>query len=212
MTLPNKITIARIFLIPVFVTLALYYGRGVERGEPLAWQHWLAVGVFVLAAATDGIDGWLARRHGQQSRLGEILDPIADKGLVLSAVVTLSLSRWEYELPLWFPVLVITRDLALIVGFTLLRPRSGPFKVLPTREGKIATFCTMTALSFVLLQFNPFSFSLETGWQVVRIDFLDIPILLAGVFTLISGVQYFLRGLRLFKESSGHHGGSEYSG
>ena len=64
MTLANKITIARILLIPVFVLFAVYYGKGVEQGEGDEWQRWAAVAVFLVASITDGLDGWVARRWG----------------------------------------------------------------------------------------------------------------------------------------------------
>jgi CDP-diacylglycerol--glycerol-3-phosphate 3-phosphatidyltransferase len=107
MTTANKITIARIFVIPLFVMMAIYYGRSVQAGEPEEWQRWSAVALFLIAAASDGVDGYIARRYNQRSRLGVILDPIADKGLLLAAIITLSVSNWRFELPVWFPVLVI---------------------------------------------------------------------------------------------------------
>jgi phosphatidylglycerophosphate synthase len=143
--------------------------------------------------------------------LGEVLDPIADKGLVLSAIITLSLSRWEYEMPDWFPLLVISRDLALVIGFAILRSRFGPFKVKPTWEGKVATLFQMTGISLVLLQWNPFTHVLNVGAWKIRFDFLDIPIFFAGLFTLISGLQYLCRGIRISKEA-GKNGGRERSG
>ena len=82
MTLANKITIARIFLIPLFVLFAIYYGRSVEQGQPEEWQRWAAIVVFLVASVTDCLDGWVARRFGQRSPLGAVLDPIADKGLL----------------------------------------------------------------------------------------------------------------------------------
>src|SRR5687768_7713917 len=97
MTTANKITITRILMIPVFVMMAIYYGRGLVKGEPLEWQRWMAVIIFGLAAASDGIDGYIARLYNQRSKLGEILDPIADKGLLLAGIITLSLSNWHYE-------------------------------------------------------------------------------------------------------------------
>src|SRR6185437_9386234 len=95
MTTANKITIVRILMIPVFVTLAIYYGESVQRGEPLEWQRFAAIIVFLVAAVSDGLDGYVARRYNQRSSLGVILDPIADKGLLLSGIITLSISNWS---------------------------------------------------------------------------------------------------------------------
>ena len=94
MTLANQITIGRILLIPVFVLFCVYYGQGVEAGQPEEWQRWAAIITFLVASASDGLDGWIARHWSQRSRLGTILDPIADKGLLLAAIITLSLSKW----------------------------------------------------------------------------------------------------------------------
>ncbi len=82
-------------MIPVFVTMAIYYGQSIERGAPLEWQRFTAIVIFLVAAASDGLDGYVARRYKQRSALGAILDPIADKGLLLSAIITLSISNWS---------------------------------------------------------------------------------------------------------------------
>src|SRR5438874_4453899 len=126
MTTANKITVARILMIPVFVTLAIYYGESIQRGAPLEWQRFAAIFVFLLAAASDGLDGYIARRYNQRSALGVILDPIADKGLLLSGIITLSITNWSQsdpdygKFPVWFPVLVITRDAVILVGAAIL--------------------------------------------------------------------------------------------
>src|SRR3954468_799160 len=95
MTTANKITIARIFMIPAFVLMAIYYGQSVDRGEPLEWQRFTAIIIFLVAAASDGLDGYVARRYNQRSTLGVVLDPIADKGLLLSGIITLSIADWS---------------------------------------------------------------------------------------------------------------------
>ena len=92
MTTANKITVTRILLIPLFVMMAIYYGKSVQRGAPLEWERLLTITIFILAAASDGIDGYVARHWNQRSALGVVLDPIADKGLLLAAIITLSFS------------------------------------------------------------------------------------------------------------------------
>jgi CDP-diacylglycerol--glycerol-3-phosphate 3-phosphatidyltransferase len=179
MTLANKITISRILLIPVFVLFAVYYGQSVAEGNPQEWQRLTAIGVFLLASMTDGIDGWVARRFGQRSRLGAILDPIADKGLLLTAIITLSLSGWAIAFPLWFPVLVIARDVVIVGGCMVLKHLGGDLEVHPSWTGKTATALQMIAIAWVMLQ----------------LDFSVYPIAAAGVFTLISGVDYIFRGI-----------------
>src|SRR5216117_2810809 len=113
MTTANKITVVRILMIPAFVAMAIYYGQSIQRGAPLEWMRFTAIAIFLIAAVSDGLDGYVARRYKQRSALGAILDPIADKGLLLSAIITLSISNWsdidpEYgRFPAWFPVLRI---------------------------------------------------------------------------------------------------------
>lgn len=196
MTTANKITIARILLIPLFVLMAIYYGRSVQRGSPQDWQRWTAIILFIVAAASDGIDGWVARRFNQRSALGVVLDPIADKGLLLTAIITLSLSNWTYAFPLWFPVLVITRDIVILVGTAILHLLIGRVQVKPSWMGKAATALQMVAIAFVLLQLNFFTKELHFAGQIFQLDFLDIPVVLAGFFTFISGIGYVMTGVR----------------
>src|SRR5213594_4482231 len=158
MTTANKITVVRILMIPVFVTMAIYYGQSIQRGEPLEWQRFTAIAIFLVAAVSDGLDGYIARRYKQRSALGAILDPIADKGLLLSAIITLSISNWsdidpDYgSFPTWFPVLVISRDAILFVGAGVLYLLIGKVHVKPNWTGKVATVLQMIAIGWVMLQ------------------------------------------------------------
>src|SRR5437667_11160872 len=182
MTTANKITVIRIQMIPAFVTMAIYYGQSIERGEPLEWQRFTAIIIFLVAAVSDGLDGYVARRYNQRSALGVILDPIADKGLLLSGIITLSISNWsqvdpEYgRFPTWFPVLVITRDVVILVGSALLHLLNGKVQVKPTWTGKVATFFQMAAIAWVMLQ--------------LRFLPLIYVVAVAGFFTLVCGVIY----------------------
>ena len=179
-TTASKITLVRILLIPVFVLFACYYGQSVRAGYRLEWQRYTAIGVFLLAALSDGIDGYVARHYHQQSRLGTILDPIADKGLLLAALITLAFANWEYELPIWFLVLVIARDAVIVSGSIILQHLNGDVHIRATPMGKMATVLQMTAIS----------------WTMLQLPHYLIPIYAAGAFTLVSGVGYVLDGLR----------------
>jgi CDP-diacylglycerol--glycerol-3-phosphate 3-phosphatidyltransferase len=195
MTTANKITVVRILMIPVFVTLAIYYGQSIKRGEPLEWQRFAAIVVFLVAAVSDGLDGYVARRYNQRSALGVILDPIADKGLLLSGVITLSISNWSDvdpgygKFPAWFPVLVITRDAVIVVGAVVLHLLNGKVRLKPSWTGKVATVLQMCAIAWVMLQLR----------------FIPLPyvVIAAGVFTFISGVVYLLDGIHQL-QAQGH--------
>jgi cardiolipin synthase len=188
MTTANKITVIRIMMIPVFVTLAIYYGESIQEGNPQDWMRFMAIAVFLLAALSDGLDGYVARRYNQRSSLGVILDPIADKGLLLSGIITLSISNWSQvdphygKFPAWFPVLVISRDVVIVTGSLLLHVLNGKVRVRPSWTGKVATVLQMAAIAWVMLQ--------------MRIPPLIYIVYAAGFFTLVSGVIYFRNGLR----------------
>jgi CDP-diacylglycerol--glycerol-3-phosphate 3-phosphatidyltransferase len=195
MTTANKITIVRIAMIPLFVLMAIYYGESIQRGSPLEWQRYTAIVIFLVAAASDGLDGYVARHYKQRSALGAILDPIADKGLLLSGIITLSISNWsetepDYgKFPAWFPVLVITRDVVILVGAVVLQLLIGKVKVKPSWTGKVATVCQMCAIAWVMLQ--------------LRFLPLLFVVIVAGIFTFISGVIYVLDGVRQL-QAEGH--------
>jgi CDP-diacylglycerol--glycerol-3-phosphate 3-phosphatidyltransferase len=195
MTTANKITVARILMIPVFVTMAIYYGQSIQRGAPLEWQRFTAIIIFLVAAVSDGLDGYVARRYSQRSSLGVILDPIADKGLLLSGIITLSISNWsesdpDYgKFPAWFPVLIITRDAVILLGAVVLHLLNGKVQVKPHWTGKVATVCQMCAI----------------GWVMLQLHFLPLlfVVIVAGTFTLVSGVVYVMYGVRQL-QAAGH--------
>jgi CDP-diacylglycerol--glycerol-3-phosphate 3-phosphatidyltransferase len=195
MTTANKITVVRILMIPAFVAMAIYYGESIKRGDPLEWQRFTAIIIFILAAVSDGLDGYVARRYNQRSALGVYLDPIADKGLLLSGIITLSISNWsqsdpEYgSFPVWFPVLVISRDAVILVGTMILYLLNGKVHVKPNWTGKVATVLQMIAIGWVMLQF--------------RFIPLLYVVAAAGVFTLISGIVYVADGVRQL-QAEGH--------
>src|SRR2546430_9987232 len=123
MGLANWLTVLRILLIPVFVSLLVFRKPGP------------AVVVFVAAALADLLDGYVARRHGLSSRLGAFLDPMADKLLLVSSFVTLT---WLKALPFWIAAVVISRDLILMVGALVIHMAGGPTHPPPPPGGQAA--------------------------------------------------------------------------
>ena len=170
---------------------AVYYGRSVELGAAVEGWRYAAISAFLVAAVSDAFDGWVARRFNQTSRLGAVLDPLADKGLLLSAIITLSVSPWNYALPLWFPVLVIARDVVILTGCVVVRFVTDDLEVRPSWTGKVATALQMVAVAWVMLQ----------------IPHNEVSVWAAGVFTLVSGIDYVVRGIGQFA----HHEASSVS-
>jgi CDP-diacylglycerol--glycerol-3-phosphate 3-phosphatidyltransferase len=198
MTTANKITVARILMIPAFVTMAIYYGQSIQRRDPLEWQRFTAIAIFLIAAVSDGLDGYIARHYKQRSELGAILDPIADKGLLLSGIITLSISNWSEidpehgRFPAWFPVLVITRDAVILVGAGILHHFIGNrLRIKPSWTGKVATVCQMCAIAWVMLQL-----------QFLPLIFV---VSVAGAFTLISGIIYVMEGVHQLQAEGQAH-------
>lgn len=198
MTTANKITLSRILMIPVFIMLAIYYGHSVQDGVPNENFRWSAILVFVIAAASDGLDGYIARRYNQRSRLGEILDPIADKGLLFAGIITLTFSNWRYEFPIWFFVLVIARDVVVVTGAILLQHFTAGVRIHPSWVGKTATVLQMGCIAGAMLQWH---------WAPALFGhtflFLNALVITAGLFTFVSGVGYVMDGLRQL-QAGGH--------
>ena len=186
MTLANKITIIRILLIPIFVWLTLDYIRNFQKGEEQEWKRIVACAIFAVAVISDGVDGYIARRYHQKSELGTFLDPLADKALLVSAMILLSIRFKDGtpfdQLPLWFPVLVISRDMILLAGTVLIHMLVGRVSARPRLVGKCATFFQMITL----------------GWVLLRIERppYEWPLYAAGFFTLVSGLWYIFDGVR----------------
>jgi len=191
LTLANKITICRILLIPVFIWLTLDYIRDYQRGHAAEWERILACVVFALATISDAVDGYIARRYKQKTELGSFLDPLADKTLLVTALILLSI-RFEdgspfAPLPLWFPVLVVSRDLILLAGTMLIHMLTGKVTARPRLVGKCATFFQMITLGWVLLKVDTPSHH----WALYA----------AGFFTLVSGVWYVFDGVKQLNAS-----------
>jgi len=172
LNLPNLITISRIALAPIFVTVLL------SNSSAAGWQRWLVVGLFVLAIATDGIDGAIARKRGQVTELGKLLDPIADKVLIGGSLIALSILG---EIAWWITLLILLRE----VGITVYRFLHLKNRVIPASGGgKLKTILQSIAVGFYL---SPLS-SLWNGFFIIQSG-----ILWAALFlTVYSGVQYLV--------------------
>jgi CDP-diacylglycerol--glycerol-3-phosphate 3-phosphatidyltransferase/cardiolipin synthase len=188
MTWATRITIFRLILVPVFVTFIIAYDETDLREE--AWRY-AAISVFLLASISDAVDGYLARHWKQGSALGALLDPVADKLLLLSALVTLSLMPLNHlrPFPIWFPAIIISRDALLLGGYSVLRHFKVTMEIRPHWAGKTSTVFTLMAIGAVLFKLG----SLATLWLCA----------LGAGFALVCTVIYVRQGLNLLSRA-GH--------
>ena len=179
MTTANKVTILRILLVPFFVVEVLYYVNTSDEMHRL-----LALLSFAVASILDGVDGYIARRYNQKSELGAILDPLADKLLLVSGVVVLSFDHTPQleRIPLWLTGTIIGRDVVLLLGLIVIYITVGKVTVRPRIVGKVATVLQMAAVLWILLKWEP---------QV-----LNYVVLGAAICTGVSGIWYVFDGMK----------------
>jgi cardiolipin synthase len=184
MTTANKITIFRILLVPFFIVLVLYY---VQDGTEIFRVS--AILTFALATVSDGVDGFIARRYHQHSDLGRVLDPLADKLLLVSGIALLSLKNDPYlpRIPLWLTVTILSRDALVLIGMVVIHYACGRVAVRPALIGKIATVLQMTCVLWALLKW-------DARWLMVWAFG-------AALSTAISGIIYVFDGVRQLNAS-----------
>ena len=171
MNIPNSLTILRILLIPFYIGL-LIYGRYDQ-----------ALIVLIVAGLTDALDGAIARVKNQFTRLGAVLDPLADKLLLTSGFITLSMI---HLIPLWVTILVVSRDVILLLGTAVAHFTDTRVDLTPTFLGKGTTFLQLSYVVMVI-----FLSSRHIDLTIV------LPLLFGMVsFTLLSGLHYLYRGIR----------------
>jgi len=179
MTTANKVTIFRILVVPCFVVLLLYY---FESGNERYWT--LALLAYLVTAVLDGVDGYIARRYHQKSELGSIIDPLADKLLLTSGLVLLSIYKQDYlhRIPTWLTAVVLSRDVILLIGLVVIYYLFGKVKLDPCRTGKIATVLQMITVGAALFNGSP--------------SLLYYLALAAAVLTASSGLYYIYEGVK----------------
>ena len=172
MNLPNSITLIRVILIPFFVDLMIY---GYYRA---------ALVVFIIACLTDAIDGTIARLTNTKTELGAFLDPMADKLLIVSSFVTLAILA---KIPVWLVIIVVSRDIILTLGSLVIYFTGNNLTIKPSILGKATTFLQflVVVLTLVLVAYG------------IRSEFLKGLYWSTAGFTIASGVQYMLRGMKL---------------
>lgn len=181
LTIPNLITLARILLVPIFL-ICLIQGN-----------YRRALIIFLVAGLSDLADGLVARMWQQKSPLGAILDPLADKLLMSTSFIALAVLRL---IPPWLTVVVLTRDVIILVGVVILKLVEAPLVVQPSLAGKLTTWMQIGTVLLVLA---------GKVWK------LPPPLLTwffwaTALFTVISGLQYMGRGLRMVQQSAAVRG------
>jgi cardiolipin synthase len=177
MNLPNAITIIRILLIPLFLYKII-------QGEMV-----FATAVYLTAAVTDGLDGFIARVWKLQTQLGTFLDPMADKLLVTTSFLTLSVLKIT---PLWIALAVISRDFIIVSGSLLVYLMKNELTIRPQPIGKVTTFFQFSYILLVLIQ---------SAFDIPIMSSLHGPVLLiTGGLTIISGVVYIFDGLKALED------------
>ena len=197
MNLANKLTIFRIILVPIMVIIPFLGINGEVFNVPLTWI--IIDFIFILASITDKLDGYIARSRNQITTFGKFLDPIADKILVLAAMIMLVESN---RLPAWIPIIVLFREF-IVSGYRLVALEKGGKVIAASIWGKLKTVTQMLALVLAIIDVNPFfeSFKGSLSGTSLIINGASTILMIISVFaTIFSGVNYITAGKDLFKE------------
>ncbi len=168
MTLANRITLVRLFLVPVFVALIGLY----TREHPVI--RYAALAVYAVAAISDGLDGFIARAYNQKTKLGALLDPLADKLLINIGFVFMAVNdQFATRVPYWFPVVLLARDAMIVMGAYAINEFYGPVRIKPRITGKITTCFQMTLVIAILLELG-FAYKLLIATVVMSaVSYID---------------------------------------
>lgn len=182
MNLANKISIFRILLIPFFIVSIFYYSSGKEQLLSVA------LAIFILATFSDAIDGFIARSRREVTELGIVLDPIADKLLIISAFLSLSMIKnipQDMAMPAWAAIIVISRDIIIVLGSLIIYFLKGKLDIKPSWLGKSTTFFQMATILAFLAMCKYHKFFLYP----------------AMLFTILSAIDYIWRGSRQLNDN-----------
>ncbi len=197
MNLANKLTIFRIILVPIMAIIPYLNLQGDFMGLPLMY-FWMLL-IFIVASITDKLDGYIARSRNQVTTFGKFLDPLADKILVLTAMVLLvELGK----IPAWIPVIVLAREF-LVSGYRLIAVEKGGQVIAASIWGKLKTVTQMIAIILIMFDRNNFWDCFRGG--LTGADFVinlvaTILLLVSVVATIFSGADYMKNGKELFKD------------
>lgn len=196
MNLPNKLTIFRIILVPIMVIIPFFGIQGKYMGIPIEWL--IMDLIFIIASITDKLDGYLARKNNQVTTFGKFLDPLADKILVLAAMVMLVQMA---KLPAWIPIIVISREF-IVSGYRLVAVEKGGKVIAASKWGKLKTVTQMIAIILAFLDQNAFGACflgmLQSGDAILNF-IVTIMMIVQTIATIFSGVDYLKGAKKLIK-------------
>ncbi len=192
MNLANKLTIFRIILVPLMVIIPFFNIQGEFWGIP--YTYIIVDLIFIIASITDKLDGHIARSRNQITTFGKFLDPLADKILVLAAMIMLvEMSK----LPAWIPIIVITREF-LVSGYRLVAVEKGGTVIAASFWGKLKTVTQMFAVIFAFIDINAFGTCFSgtlTGYAFILNLFVTVMMIIQTIATIFSGWDY-MKGIK----------------
>jgi len=197
MNLPNQLTIMRICLIPVMVAVYALNPQGNILGIPIL--YWELNLIFIIASITDYFDGAISRKRNQITTFGKFADPLADKILVLSAMLILVQMM---KLPAWIPIIVLTREF-IVSGYRLVAVEKGGQVIAASIWGKLKTVTQIFAIILAFLDVNAFAaFMYESlsGFALILNITATIVMLISVIAAIFSGWDYLKHGKELFKD------------
>ncbi len=197
MNTSNKLTIFRIMLVPIMLIIYLINVPGNILGIPL--YAILLDLIFIIGALTDKVDGYLARKNNQITTFGKFLDPIADKILVISALIILVEMG---NIPSWVPIIIITREFA-VSGYRLVASEKNGKVIAANKWGKIKTVTQMIAIIIAFLDTNSFGtifYETLTGFHFIINLLVTLLIIICVIATIFSGYEYLKDGKDLLKD------------
>lgn len=197
MNLANKLTIFRIILVPIMVAFAYIPLRGDIYGVTTTMI--IMEAIFIIASITDKLDGYVARSRNQITTFGKFLDPLADKILVLAAMVILVEKE---KLPAWIPIIVLAREF-IVSGFRLIAVEKGGIVIAASVWGKLKTVTQMIALIFAFIDVGGFFTFVNgglSGAHLVINIITSVMMLISTIATIFSGIDYIWKGKSIFNE------------
>lgn len=189
MNLPNKITVARILLIPIMILIPFFNIQGAFGN--VTYSNLIILAIFLIASFTDFLDGYLARKNNLVTTFGKFLDPIADKLLVLSALIMLVEMG---QIPGWIPIIIAAREF-IVSGIRMLAAGEGNV-IAASWLGKAKTVSQMVAISLAFIDTNVFMGFLNikmTGCALILNVLMSIAMLISVITTIWSGIDYFVK-------------------